>query len=193
MKPSDWAQVIAAIGTMVAAIVAVVAAIQSYRSSKQNNETNEQMVRPRVVVYVESSKNSISFIDLVIYNEGGGFARNVQFSIRGDDLPMSFSDGKDKHLSDFDVIKNGIQIMPAKSTRRYFILSMIGQVDEVQAKKCDIKVAYTNSTGDKTYSDSFILDFMSLPKMQFTDKGTSDQKKLADETEKIRKVLERKK
>ena len=40
---TDWAQIISAVGTMMAAIVAVVAAIQSYRSARQSNETNEQM------------------------------------------------------------------------------------------------------------------------------------------------------
>jgi len=40
LKPTDWAEIISAIGTMIAAIVAVIAAFQSYRSAEQNNETN---------------------------------------------------------------------------------------------------------------------------------------------------------
>ena len=40
ISPTDWAQIISAVGAMTAAIVAVIAAIQSYGSAKQNNETN---------------------------------------------------------------------------------------------------------------------------------------------------------
>ena len=85
---TDWAQIISAVGTMMAAIVAVVAAIQSYRSARQSNETNEQMIRPRVIVYVENSKQDISFIDLIICNEGGGFARDITFNTTGDPIPQ---------------------------------------------------------------------------------------------------------
>lgn len=193
LSAADWAQIISALGTMVAAVVAVIAAVQSYRSAKQNNETNEQMIRPRVVVYIENSENNISFMDLVIRNEGGGLARDVIFRVKGDDLPMSFSDGKDKHLSDFDVIKSGIKVIPAGITRRYFILSMSGQVEQILALKCTVEIEYKNSTRNKLYKDSFDLDFASLPKMKFTEKEISNQKKIAGEIEKIRKVLEKKK
>jgi len=188
---SDWAQVIAAIGTMAAATVAVVAAVQSYRSAKQNNETNEQMVRPRVVVYVDNSEQDISFVDLVILNEGGGLARDIRFTVSGDDPPMSFSDGSAKQLSDFDVISKGIKVLPAKASRSYFMLSTIGQVDEILALQSSLAVTYANSNGTKQYEDVFDLDFNSLPKMRFTKEETSNQKKLVGEVKKIRKVLEK--
>ena len=190
---TDWAQIISAVGTMMAAIVAVIAAIQSYRSARQNNETNEQMIRPRVIVYVENSKQDISFIDLVICNEGGGFARDITFNTTGDPIPMEYSNGTKKTLGEFDVIKKGIRMLPAKSSRRYFILSMVGQVDEMLSKNTFVKVSYKNSAGDKSYTDQFLLDFVSLPRMQFTDRNESARKKLANETEQIRKLMERRK
>lgn len=193
MTLTDWAQIIGAIGTMAAAIVAVIAAIQSFRSAKQNNETNEQMIRPRVVVYVESSKHDIAFIDLVVLNEGGGLARDIKFTISGDDPPMSFSDGTDKHLSDFDVISKGIKVLPARTSRSYFVLSTIGQIDEILALNSHITVEYTDSSHTKEYSDTFDLDFVSLPKMKFVEKEISNQKKLVDEIGKIRKTLETRK
>lgn len=193
ITPADWAQIVAAIGTMIAAIVAVVAAFQSYRSSKQNNDTNEQMIRPRIVVYVDNSQANISFVDLVVYNEGGGLARDIKFKIKGDDPPVSFSNGKNSCLSDFEVIKDGIKVLPTKSSRRYFVLSTVGQIDEILALKCRIEVSYANSSHDKIYKDSFELDFISLPKMKFANKELSNQKKIVSEIEKIRKALERKK
>lgn len=190
LTPTDYAQIISAIGTMVATIVAVIAAIQSYRSAKQNNETNEQMIRPRVVVYVDNSRDDISLIDLIVHNEGGGFAKNIKFKIKGDDLPMSFSDAKDRNLSDFDIIREGIKFMPSKSVRRYFLLSTIGQVDKILKKRCRVSVSYENSTANKKYQDEFLLDFMSLPRMRFTNRNETYRKKLANETEKIRKIME---
>lgn len=190
---SDWAQILSATGTLIAAIVAVVAALQSYRSAKQSNETNEQLTRPRVVVYADNSKYEISYIDLVIFNEGGGLARNIEFTVSGDDPPVSFSDGKNKHLSDLDVITKGIKVLPAKSSRSYFVLSTLGQVEEIMALNSHIGITYTNSSGTKKYNDTFSLDFTSLPKMRFTEKEVSQQKKLTQEVEKIRRVLEKKK
>lgn len=195
-KTVDWAllaQLVTACGTLVAAIVAVIAAKQSYASAKQSNETNEQMIRPRVVVYVDNSEDDVSLIDLVVSNEGGGFARNIKFSVEGDKPPMSFSDGRDLDLTNFDVIKNGINLLSAHSSRRYFILSAVGQVDKILNLKTTVKLSYTNSSRDKKYEDSFELDFVSLPKMRFRDRNQSNQKKIASEIEKIRKNMEKKK
>lgn len=90
---------------MIAAIVAVIAAFQSYRSAKQNNDTNEQMIRPRLAVYVESTEVVKSFIDIVVLNEGGGLARDICFSIKGDASLSDSSWTTDKDEA-FKVISN---------------------------------------------------------------------------------------
>lgn len=168
LKPTDWAEIISAIGTMIAAIVAVVAAFQSYRSAKQNNETNEQIIRPRVAVYVESTGASKNLIDIVVLNEGGGLARDICFSIKGEDLELNHqSEGVDK-LSKLRVIKYGITMLPSKSKRRYFILSAIGCYEKLLKNKTEVSVEYTDITGKKKYSDSFLLDFASLSDSSWT-------------------------
>jgi hypothetical protein len=189
LKPTDWAEIISAIGTMIAAIVAVIAAFQSYRSAKQNNDTNEQMIRPRLAVYVESTEVVKSFIDIVVLNEGGGLARDICFSIKGEDLELNCqSEGIDK-LSKLRVIKHGITMLPSKNKRRYFILSAVGCYKKLLKNKTEVGVHYTDITGKKKYSDSFLLDFASLSDSSWTTDKDEAFKVISNELPKISKGL----
>ena len=189
LKPTDWAEIISAIGTMIAAIVAVIAAFQSYRSAKQNNDTNEQMIRPRLAVYVESTEVVKSFIDIVVLNEGGGLARDICFSIKGEDLELNCqSEGIDK-LSKLRVIKHGITMLPSKNKRRYFILSAVGCYKKLLKNKMEVGVHYTDITGKKKYSDSFLLDFASLSDSSWTTDKDRAFKVISNELPKISKSL----
>lgn len=189
LKPTDWAEIISAIGTMIAAIVAVIAAFQSYRSAKQNNDTNEQMIRPRLAVYVESTEVVKSFIDIVVLNEGGGLARDICFSIKGEDLELNCqSEGIDK-LSKLRVIKHGITMLPSKNKRRYFILSAVGCYEKILKNKTEVGVHYTDITGKKKYSDSFLLDFASLSDSSWTTDKDEAFKVISNELPKISKGL----
>ena len=189
LKPTDWAEIISAIGTMIAAIVAVIAAFQSYRSAKQNNDTNEQMIRPRLAVYVESTEVVKSFIDIVVLNEGGGLAQDICFSIKGEDLELNCqSEGIDK-LSKLRVIKHGITMLPSKNKRRYFILSAVGCYKKLLKNKTEVGVHYTDITGKKKYSDSFLLDFASLSDSSWTTDKDEAFKVISNELPKISKGL----
>lgn len=189
LKPTDWAEIISAIGTMIAAIVAVIAAFQSYRSAKQNNDTNEQMIRPRLAVYVESTEVVKSFIDIVVLNEGGGLARDICFSIKGEDLELNCqSEGIDK-LSKLRVIKHGITMLLSKNKRRYFILSAVGCYKKLLKNKTEVGVHYTDITGKKKYSDSFLLDFASLSDSSWTTDKDEAFKVISNELPKISKGL----
>ena len=189
LKPTDWAEIISAIGTMIAAIVAVIAAFQSYRSAKQNNDTNEQMIRPRLAVYVESTEVVKSFIDIVVLNEGGGLARDICFSIKGEDLELNCqSEGIDK-LSKLRVIKHGITMLPSKNKRRYFILSAVGCYKKLLKNKTEVGVHYTDITGKKKYSDSFLLDFASLSDSSWTTDKDRAFKVISNELPNISKSL----
>lgn len=189
LKPTDWAEIISAIGTMIAAIVAVIAAFQSYRSAKQNNDTNEQMIRPRLAVYVESTEVVKSFIDIVVLNEGGGLARDICFSIKGEDLELNCQSEDIDKLSKLRVIKHGITMLPSKNKRRYFILSAVGCYKKLLKNKTEVGVHYTDITGKKKYSDSFLLDFASLSDSSWTTDKDEAFKVISNELPKISKGL----
>ena len=185
----DWAQVVSALGAMIAAIVAVIASFQSYESAKQNNETNEQMIRPRIAVYVESTKVAEKLIDLVVLNEGGGLARDICFSIKGEDLELNNqSEGIDK-LSKLRVIKHGITMLPSKNSRRYFILSADSCYEKLLKNKTEVGVRYTDITGKKKYNDSFLLDFVSLSDSSWTTDKDKALKVISNELPEISKSL----
>lgn len=174
---------------MIAAIVAVIAAFQSYRSAKQNNETNEQMIRPRLAVYVESTEAAKNFIDIVVLNEGGGLARDICFSIKGEDLELNCQSEGIDNLSKLRVIKHGINMLPSKNKRRYFILSAVGCYEKLLKNKTEIEVHYTDITGKKKYSDSFLLDFASLSDSSWTTDKDRAFKVISNELPKISKSL----
>ncbi len=185
----DWAQIVSALGTMIAAIAAVIASFQSYESAKQNNETNEQMIRPRIAVYVESTKAAKNLIDLVVLNEGGGLARDIHFSIKGEDLELNCQSKDIDKLSKLRAIKHGITMLPSKNKRRYFILSAVGCYEKLLESKTEILVKYTDITGKRKYSDSFLLDFASLSDSGWTADKDRAFKVISNEMPKISKSL----
>lgn len=193
ISTTEWTQIVSAVGTMIAAIVAVVAAIASYRSAKQNNETNEQMVRPRVVVYVESDTTSIQIINLVVRNDGGGLARSVTLSLDGDDIDVEEWVSKNNSLSGHVLFQSGIEVLPSHSENKYSLLSLIGQYEQLLAKRTLVKLKYTDSTKRKTYSDSYALDFASLPSGKWSNSDTKAPATIASEIQKIRRIIEKSK
>jgi hypothetical protein len=160
LSTSEWTQIASAIGTMIAAIVAVIAAIASYRSAKQNNETNEQMVRPRVAVYIESDISSIQIINLVVRNDGGGLARNVTLNLDGDDIDVEEWVSKNNLLSGHVLFKSGIEVLPSHSENKYSLLSLIGQYEQLLTKQTLIMLKYTDSTKKKTYTESYAQRYL---------------------------------
>ena len=147
------------------------------------------MIRPRLAVYVESTEVVKSFIDIVVLNEGGGLARDICFSIKGEDLELNCqSEGIDK-LSKLRVIKHGITMLPSKNKRRYFILSAVGCYKKLLKNKTEVGVHYTDITGKKKYSDSFLLDFASLSDSSWTTDKDEAFKVISNELPKISKGL----
>lgn len=191
LSPTDITQITSAIGTMIAAIVAVVAAVQSYRSAKQNNETNEQMIRPRVVVTVRSTKAAKNFIELVVLNDGGGLARDIKLRVLKDDLELMHQKPDVTAMSDLRVFKRGIAILPSGGEREYFILSVAGIYEEILKKQSTVAVQYKDATGKKHYNDEFVLDFASLSESHWTTEEMKAPKTIADELKKMRVAVEK--
>lgn len=192
LSTTEWAQIVSALGTMIAAIVAVIAAIVSYRSAKQNNETNEQMVRPRVMAYIESDVTSVQIINLIIRNDGGGLARNVELGLGGDDIQVENWVSKNELLSGHVLFHSGIEVLPSHSERKYSILSLVGQYEQLLTKQFTIKLKYVDSTKRKKYTESYRLDFASLPSGKWSNADTKAPATIATEIQKIRKILEKK-
>ena len=187
---ANWAQIVGALGTLLAALVAVFAARLSYRSAMENHETNEQMIRPRVAVSIKPTKASKNLIDLVVSNHGNGIARDISLSLSGDDFMLDHY-GKDRPvLSTLRVFSTGIKLLTPHEERQYYIVSLMGRYEDLLAVTTSVNINYTGDTG-KRYSDTFLLDFSSFSDSGWTDKNAEAGKNIAKELEQIRRLLQR--
>jgi hypothetical protein len=187
---ANWAQIVSAIGTLIAAIVAVIAARQSYKSSQENSKTHEQMIRPRVAISIQSTKANKNFIDVVISNHGSTIARNIKFKIEGDDLELDYQQEGHEILSKLQVFQKGIKLLAPGEERRYYILSLVGRYENLMTKETSIAASYVADEG-RVYDDSFALDFSSFSDSSWTDENMKAPKNIADELKAIRKILEK--
>ena len=80
-------------------------------------------------------------------------------------------------------------MLPSKGKRRYFIVSAIGCYEKLLKNKTEIEVNYTDITGKKKYSDSFLLDFASLSDSSWTTDKDEAFKVISNELPKISKGL----
>lgn len=182
--------IITAILTLVLVLVTCYYAWQTRKTVKAMEEANEANNRPVVSVSIANDRlEGVSFVDLVIRNSGNGLARDITFSINGDELEVE-NIGERKHaLKDVSMLANGIKVLAPNDVRRTWLLSTIGRVDELLSKDVRISIEYKNANFSKTYHDEFVLDFASLTRIQL---GHDPIDHIDKEIEKIRKVLERK-
>jgi hypothetical protein len=175
---------------LTAALVLITAyyALQTRKTVKAMEEANELQNRPVICISIWDRKESISFLDFVVTNSGKGLARNISFSVVGENILLKEIGGKKEKLSDFRVIKNGIKNIAPGETRRYWFMSVIGRIDEIQKADVKVKVTYYGIDGKHKYDDIFDLDFLSLPEYQL---GDDPLYKMSSELEKIRRELER--
>ncbi|MDR0591582.1 MAG: hypothetical protein LBG75_03475 [Candidatus Nomurabacteria bacterium] len=186
----DLATVISAVATAVAAVMAVIAAIQSHKAAKESRETNEQLIRPHISVYIQQSQTApMSFVDIVVKNDGGGVARSIKFDVLDDGLELTFQyNGKTK-ISDLNFIRDGIELLSQGEKRTYLLMQISNSehYNELFKKNVVINVSYTNGRGKKQYHDSFRLDFNSLPEIELADENTKAPKNIVKELKNINK------
>jgi hypothetical protein len=187
---SDWAQIVSALATLATAIVAVIAARQSRESAKENRLTTEEMARPRVSIYVQSTEASKQLIDLIILNSGQSSARDISFKIVGDDLKLDHHGPNDNTLKKLRVIKNGIKLLEPSGIRKYYILSLINRYESLQESSSKIKVSYSGGPTKKRYTETFALDFGSLSESGWTTNEDRVGRDTVDELRKINRNLE---
>lgn len=185
LSAADWAQIIAAIGTVVAAAMAVYAAVQSRRSSRENRILNDSMTRPRISIFVQSTAAAKNFIDLIVSNDGHGLARNISFKVEGDDLDLDHQLPHLNKLSQLRVIQQGIKTLSPGDRRNYYILSVIGKYEEIMEKQTTIHVEYEGDSKREPYKDSFVLDFSSLSESGWR---SEDERALANITNELKKI-----
>jgi len=177
--------------TSILILITAYYAWQTGKTVKIMEETNEANNRPVVSVALSNNgPQGISEINLEILNSGNGLARDIKFTVQGDELKLTNPTKTERTLADVTFLKNGIKALAPKEVRQTWVLSAIGRTDELLSKTVAIGVKYKNSNYSKEYEDEFELDFHSLNRVQL---GHDSLHNIDKEIEKIRKVLEKKK
>lgn len=160
---------------------------QTRRTVRVMDEANETNNRPVVSISLRERDKSISFLDFVITNAGNGLARDIRLKVKGNNFLVKKVGSHKEFLKDFKPVKNGMKVLAPEESRRYWFVSVLGRVEELQKTKTKLEISYFNHDKTKTYSDVFDFDFLSLPEYSL---GQDPQYQSAKELEKIRKELE---
>ncbi len=184
---NDNSGAVQSIATVVLVAVTAYYAKQTQRTASTMEESEESQTRPQIAIFLSQKDENLSLIDLVIANYGNGLARNIKFSIIGKNFVLDLA-REQKTIKSFRVLKNGIKTLGPGQEYRAWLMSVIGRVDELQSSRTNVRVKYENADGKRKYSDSYRLDFNSLPEYQL---GKPVEYKIAEGVEKISKSAER--
>jgi hypothetical protein len=190
MNIADWSGIISAGAAAVAAIMAVVAAFQSHKAAKESRETNEQLIRPHISVYIQQSKTApMSFVDIVVKNDGGGVARNIKFDVDDDGVELNTQFSNKTKISELNFIKDGMELLSQGEQRTYLLIRIRNSehYKELFEKNVIVKVKYSSSRGKKRYNEEFRLDFNSLPEIELSDENVKAPKNIVKELKSINK------
>ncbi len=182
MSSTDWL-------TLVLVLITAYYAWQTRRTVRAMEDANEANNRPVVSVSVINDRpQGVSFIDFVVRNSGNGLAKDVTFSVSGDELEVENIGARKRTLATVSMLQNGIKTLAPGEARRTWLLSAINRTDELLVKIVKVFVTYKNADRTKSYEDEFVLDFASLPRIQL---GHDPIDNIDKEIEKIRKTLEK--
>ncbi len=172
MSLQDWASVAEIASAIIAGIATCIslnAAKQSRKAAEESGKLNEQMTRPRVLVYAEPSKVSPYLYNLVVENAGMRLARNIVLSVKGDDIVGVVSEGDmESRLSNMKPFIHGIKMLPAGGARKYFMIDAYGDnYSRLASSRASVGVTYNNEDG-RAYKAEYPLDFASMPDHSLT-------------------------
>ena len=136
----------------------------TYYASKSASFTHKSLVQqekneePKLVVYVEQSKTSLSVVNLVVKNEGIRSARNIKFEMKGDKISTLL----DRKINEIGLLVNGISLLAGGKEVRQPLGVMLGNTfEEYKKSNSKIVVSYEAKPGIRE-KDVFDLDFRGL-------------------------------
>ncbi|EKE06034.1 MAG: hypothetical protein ACD_19C00113G0001 [uncultured bacterium] len=171
-------QILEVIGVLGATYYASKSATITHKSLVQQ-EKNEE---PKLVVYVEQSKSSLSVINLIVRNEGIRSARKVKFKIIGDKIKILL----DRTIGDIGLIKNGVSLLAGGKEITQPLGVMLGETfKEYKESNVRISVSYEMEPGNRK-KDVFDLDFRGLVDVKV---GKSEVEMISEPLEDIQNEL----
>ncbi|MFH0919436.1 MAG: hypothetical protein V1913_03675 [Fibrobacterota bacterium] len=134
--------------TGVVAISTVVYATLTWRLAAETIRMRKSQTDPRITVYLQASKHSINFMDVIFENIGSGPALDVQFKVLKE-FPLE----RDRELSKMGVVKNGVKFWAPRQRIMSFFFSFLGNYEKVINEEIVIRVMYKNSLKEQIVED----------------------------------------
>ena len=122
----------------------------TWRLLKVNN-------KPEIVIRLLPHGVHINWAMLSVENIGTGPARDVQF-----ETDLSFKPDGKTPLEKFGALREGIRYFPRGVKIHYFLVSVMGKLDELKKTPFKITVTYKDPTKLKRRKENFCLDFGEL-------------------------------
>lgn len=165
---SDWVTAWSTLALTVITMVGVGYAILQYSLGKHERE---EKGRPYIYVELEPVNNNLSFLNLVIRNNGAGAAANIKIEFNPN---IALRDSSSTVINDMKIMQNMKFLGPGKDVR-FFFGSLYG--DKTKNPICQefkIKITYTNTKGTPYASEQILdpTDYLDLVRLE--TKGLHD-------------------
>jgi hypothetical protein len=155
---SDWnPNAIAAGASCVTAAVALIAALVALQQWRDGRITRREQVQPYVLVFMEVTKASSMYLDLVIKNVGKTIAHDVTFQF-DPALVSTFDKIDGTLLRDAPILQTGIRTFPPGTEHRLMFASgpELLESEEIP-RRYDVITRFKDTAGEK-YKLEYRLD-----------------------------------
>ncbi len=135
----------------------VVYAILTWSLVRETTQMRRAQTDAKVMVGVTSRKETISFLDFYILNEGMGAAYNVKFQVthlkadKGDASIVG-------RINELGFVQSGLDYLSSKQEIRTFLTSMFENFEEKILTTIKVDVSYQTGVGN-VVNDAYIIDF----------------------------------
>lgn len=167
-------------------LATVVYAILTWSLVRETTQMRKAQTDAKVMVGVSSRKETISFLDFFIVNEGMGPAYDIQFKV----TLMNATEGDASiiaKINELGFVQKGLDYLSAKQEIRTFLTSMFENFESKILTVVKVDVSYRTGAGD-TVKDSYTIDFSVFRGLE--QLGEPDLYRIAKAIEKIEKNID---
>lgn len=164
----------------------VVYAILTWSLVRETTRMRKAQSDAKVMVGISSRKETISFLDFYIINEGMGPAYDIKFQVSHSNVGDGDASIVAK-INELGFIQNGIDCLSARQEVRTFLTSMFENFEVKVKTVIRVEVSYRTGAGD-IVKDAYTIDFSVFRGMQ--QLGEPDLYRIAKAIEKIEKNID---
>lgn len=167
-------------------IATVVYAILTWSLVRETTRMRRAQTDAKVMVGVSSRKETISFLDFYIVNEGMGPAYDIKFKVTHSKAGKGDVSIVEK-INELGFVQSGLDYLSSKQEIRSFLTSMFENFEDKIQTTVKIDVSYRTGAGS-VVNDTYIIDFSIFRGLQ--QLGEPELYRIANAIEKIEKNVD---